>query len=255
MASAAAQEAVTVGVPRRPRPGDAPTASRALFGQPPPGQAGSRGGTPTGSSQGGAFSGLEDEDPLLAGGEYAISRAAEGAVALMREALAEAVRSGNAALAQAMCGAVVDIAATVVALPAAGAAGAGAGAAADAQQAEQAAAAAQQQLLLPYPAALRHNDCHYVYQARCWASLLPDGWRVQLRLHCGCWACSNAAQHGTARLPARHLAPPATLPRTSLKPRPPSSPYPRALAPSPRRRCAVCPMRTRRACSSWCTAA
>ncbi|KAI7835683.1 hypothetical protein COHA_010422 [Chlorella ohadii] len=127
--SSAAQEAVTVGVPRRLKAGDAaPRASRSLFGasQQPPGsgassRSGSRAGTPTGASAAAAASssslnGLEDEDPLLASGEYAISKAAQGAVNLMREALAEAVRSGNSALAQAMCGAVVDVAALVVAL-------------------------------------------------------------------------------------------------------------------------------------------
>lgn len=88
--------------------------------------------------------------------------------------LAPTAPVGNAALAQAMCGAVVDVAAMLVALPAQGAAAAGAGGAAGsnlpphpaaAGQQEQAAAAAAQQLLLPYPAALRHNDCHFVYQA------------------------------------------------------------------------------------------
>ncbi|PRW33925.1 centromere kinetochore zw10-like protein [Chlorella sorokiniana] len=186
-----AQEAVTVGVPRRLKASNAaPRASRSLFGQPSGSsasshsgsRAGSRAGTPTGAAAAAAaassssLNGLEDEDPLLASGEYSISKAAQGAVNLMREALTEAVRSGNAALAQAMCGAVVDVAAMLVALPAQGtAAGAGAAAgsslpphpAAAAGQQEQAAAAAAQQLLLPYPAALRHNDCHYVCQALC----------------------------------------------------------------------------------------
>jgi hypothetical protein len=69
--------------------------------------------------------------------------------------------AGNTALAQAMCGAVVDVAAMVVALPApaaASAAGSGGGR-------PQRGASGEAQLLLPYPAALRHNDCHYVYQA------------------------------------------------------------------------------------------
>ena len=86
----------------------------------------------------------------------ACSKAAAGAVTLMQEALTEAVRSGSSALAQAMCGAVVDVAALVAALPPPPPAAAAAAAAAD---------PAQQMLLLPYPAALRHNDCHYVAQA------------------------------------------------------------------------------------------
>lgn len=82
--SSDAQEAVTVGVPRRLKASDAaPRASRSLFGssQQPAGssassRSGSRSGTPTGAAAAAASSsslnGLEDEDPLLASGEYAI---------------------------------------------------------------------------------------------------------------------------------------------------------------------------------------
>jgi hypothetical protein len=72
--SAAAQEAVTVGVPRRITAADAPKATRALFGSGGSGQLqrapSSQGGTPTSAS---AASGeLEEEDSLLACGEYSI---------------------------------------------------------------------------------------------------------------------------------------------------------------------------------------
>ncbi|KAL4425306.1 hypothetical protein ABPG75_009322 [Micractinium tetrahymenae] len=175
LTSAAAQEAVTVGVPRRAGAAEVPGATRPLSGGAAAQQQAQRA-----ASSGSNGAGLEEEDPLLACGEYAISKAAQGAVALMREALAEAVRSGNAALAQAMCGAVVDVAAMVAALPppgaAAAAAGGGSGSAGGLPPHPAAAAAAaggvlqqqqQQALLLPYPAALRHNDCHYMYQALC----------------------------------------------------------------------------------------
>lgn len=135
----------------------------------------------------------------------------------MREALAEAVRSGalwllhkrcllrlphggchaaadcrhpparlaagNAALAQAMCGAVVDVAAMVVALPPQGPAGGAAlpphPAAAVQEQGEQ-----EQQLLLPFPAALRHNDCHYVYQVGLLGGKNTAALRAGMHLRC-----------------------------------------------------------------------
>eukprot|EP00887_Chlorella_sp_A99_P003530 scaffold7.g3530.t1 len=145
---AAAQETATVGVPQpgsRGTPKAGGAASRSLFGV-------GVGGPARQGSGAAANGGLEAEPPLLAGGEYVVTKAAQGAVALMREALSEACRSGNSALAQAMCGAVVDVAAMVVALPG-GAAATGAGGE-DAQ-------------LLPYFAALRYNDLHYVYQTLC----------------------------------------------------------------------------------------
>ncbi|KAL4418799.1 hypothetical protein ABPG77_010208 [Micractinium sp. CCAP 211/92] len=167
LTSSAAQESVTVRVPRLSGAAAALGASIALD------SAAVQPQVPSSGDSGWAV----PEDPLLSGGEYAISKAAQGAVALMREALAEAVRSGNTALAQAMCGAVVDVAATMVALPPPGAAGAGNGSSSAGGSlpphpaaAEAAGGAAQQQqqaLVLPYPAALRHNDCHYVYQALC----------------------------------------------------------------------------------------
>ena len=55
--------------------------------------------------------------------------------------------AGNGALAQCMCGAVVDVAAMLCALP----------------PVEQGAGEGAE--LLPYPAAVRHNDCFHVYQA------------------------------------------------------------------------------------------
>lgn len=137
--------------------------------------------------------------------------------------------TGNTALAQAMCGAVVDVAAMVVALPPpAAAAGPGGGGGlpphpAVEQQAAAAAADHQQQLLLPYPASLRHNDCHYVYQAS-WGG------------HCAEAACLRRCT-GLACPPCWHLA--LTVPCV---------PFP------PRRPCATCPTSLRRACSSWCTA-
>lgn len=57
---------------------------------------------------------------------------------------APAPAAGNAAVAQCMCAVVVDLAGLVASVPAA--------------------AAAPAELLLPFPAALRHNDCHYIYQ-------------------------------------------------------------------------------------------
>lgn len=92
---------------------------------------------------------------MLGGGQYTVTQAARGVVSLMQDAMAEACRSGNPALAQALCGAVVDVAAMVAALPPPPAAGGG--------DAASAAAAA----LLPYPAALRRNDCYHVYEALC----------------------------------------------------------------------------------------
>jgi hypothetical protein len=65
---------------------------------------------------------------------------------------------------------VVDVAAMVVALPAPAAAAAGAAAAGKPPHPAVAAEhqpAVPAELLLPYPASLRHNDCHYVYQALC----------------------------------------------------------------------------------------
>ena len=78
--SSAAQEAVTVGVPRRLKASDAaPRASRSLVGSGSgaSSRSGSRAGTPTGAAAAAAASrgsanGLEDEDPLLASGEYSI---------------------------------------------------------------------------------------------------------------------------------------------------------------------------------------
>jgi hypothetical protein len=88
------------------------------------------------------------------------------------------VCAGNAALAQAMCGAVVDVAAMVVALPPpAATAGGGGGSPPPHPAVAEAAVEAEErraaQLLLPYPAALRHNDCHYVYQAS-WLPLVDQ---------------------------------------------------------------------------------
>lgn len=133
-------------------------------------------------------------------------------------ALLAASHAGNAALAQAMCGAVVDVAAMVVALPAQGAA-AGAGAAAGsslpphpasaAGQQDQAAAAAAQQQLLPYPAALRHNDCHFVYQARlvlacnrCCALLRCPTPATGVPAHQHCLSGGPAHQHCLSGVPA-----------------------------------------------------
>lgn len=176
----AAQETAAVGV--APPPGRTPrtaAASRSLFGGGPSASAGS---------------GLEGEPSPLASGEYLVSNAAAGVVTLMREALAEACRSGSAALAQvtrvseqggmatwcggsdqcavcrnlapppqpnpgpysgslaqAMCGAVVDVSATLLALQHGG----GRGGEAEAGKVA----------LLPYPAALRHNDLFYIHQA------------------------------------------------------------------------------------------
>lgn len=66
-----------------------------------------------------------------------------------------------------MCGAVVDVAASVVALPPPAAAAGRDGAAVPPHPAAAGGKGEQPQpLLLPYPAALRHNDCHYVYQVR-----------------------------------------------------------------------------------------
>ena len=130
-----------MGVPRRVTAADAPKATRALFGSGGSGQLpwapSSQGGTPTAAAVAAASGGLEEEDPLLASGEYAIrcavlafcccqyhfawlacvvgtasrasadcgeslcplldvcSKAAQGAVNLMRDALTEAVRSGG----------------------------------------------------------------------------------------------------------------------------------------------------------------
>lgn len=61
--------------------------------------------------------------------------------------------AGNSAVAQCMCAVVVDVAGLVAQQPPAAAAGA-------APPGPDAAA----EPLPPYLAALRHNDCHYVYQ-------------------------------------------------------------------------------------------
>ena len=130
-----------------------------------------------------------------------------------------------------MCGAVVDVAAMVVALPppaAAGAAGSGLPqhSAPGQQAAEQ---QQQQQLLLPYPASLRHNDCHFIYQAG----------------GCRCMLLSSLLGAPLSAMPSHshdmsHIV---------------HAPDPLHPACSPAcRRCAICPTSLLPACSSWCTA-
>lgn len=197
--------------------------------------------------------------------------------------------AGNAALAQAMCGAVVDVAAMVVALPPPGAAASssssssGAGGlpphpaeAAPAAAASEAAQQHQQALLLPYPAALRHNDCHYVHQAR---PPRPVAFhrRTSARRRCPCcfprtpvyppsplavllsaafpraWRRLASLFHPFSSTRAPTVTPHPTRQQThkanTKHPPPNLSPQP------PCRPCATCPTSSRRACSSWCTAA
>ena len=92
-----------MGVPQH-RPGSASTtpkagsaANRSLFGggakeQAAAAAAARRLGVVGANGTGG---GLEGEPSLLAGGEYVVSKAAQGVVTLMREALAEACQSGG----------------------------------------------------------------------------------------------------------------------------------------------------------------
>ena len=89
---------------------------------------------------------LSGEPPIGDVGPYAISRSAEGLVSLMHDALSEACRSGSAALAQAMCGAVVDLSSLFLALGQ---------------------LVSEQERVLPYIAALRYNDCMHVYRTLC----------------------------------------------------------------------------------------
>lgn len=137
LTSAAAKDAVMVsGLPTAPKTPSAGggRATRALFGASGSGVAAA------------AAAELAGEPPVGDIGPYAVSRAAEGLVSLMHEALGEGSRSGSAALAQAMCGAVVDMAALLLALDP---------------------ASSDQERALPYIAALRYNDCLHVYRALC----------------------------------------------------------------------------------------
>lgn len=150
LVSQASKETTTVSS-ALPAPGVIPVAQRALFDA-----------QPGGGIAAAAASELENEPPVGDVGPYVVSRAAEGLVARMHEALSEACRSGSSALAQAMCGAVVDMSALLVAIgdP----------------------SASQQERLLPYIAALRYNDCMHVYRALC---MLPQAHapRLQALVH------------------------------------------------------------------------
>ena len=99
-------------------------------------------------------------------GTYIISRAAEGLTALMHEALSEACRSGSAALAQAMCGAVIDLASLFLAVvhpttPD------------DNDTSTDLASEANPASpnYVPFVAAVRYNDCMHIYRTLC---ILPQ---------------------------------------------------------------------------------
>ena len=137
LTSAAAKDTIMVsGLPTAPKTPSTSggRATRALFG------AGGGGVTAAAAAE------LSGEPPVGDIGPYAVSRAAEGLVSLMHEALGEGCRSGSAALAQAMCGAVVDMAALLLALDS---------------------STSEQERALPYIAGLRYNDCLHVYRALC----------------------------------------------------------------------------------------
>jgi hypothetical protein len=136
LTSAAAQE--TSAVPAGGGGGGGGGGAKPRAGAPPP--------RALFEAVGGLEAELAGEPSVLEAGAFVVTRAAEGLAHLMRDALGEACRSGSPATAQALCGAVVDMAALLVALPPPGAA--------DAQA-------------LPYPAALRHNDCLHVHRALC----------------------------------------------------------------------------------------
>lgn len=145
LTSSAAQETVVVAgegnYAKSPTVERAGLPGRALFG-----------------AASGAEAELAGEHSVLDVGSFTVTRAAQGLSTLMHDAVAEACRSGSPALAQAMCGAVVDMAALLVALPPL----AGADAAVE----------------LPYPSALRYGDCLHVYRTLC---ALPHSYAPRLQ--------------------------------------------------------------------------
>lgn len=150
--SAAKETTIVSGIP--PMPAKSPSfgaasASRALFNS-----SGIRGTTVAATA---AVAELHGEPPIGDVGPYTVSRASAGLVSLMHDALGEACRSGSAALAQAMCGAVVDLASLLLALDP---------------------STTEQQRSLPYIAALRYNNCLHVYRALC---LLPQAHAPRLQ--------------------------------------------------------------------------
>ncbi|KAG7674526.1 hypothetical protein Ndes2526B_g05259 [Nannochloris sp. 'desiccata'] len=154
--SAAKETTIVSGI--LPLPAKAPSfgsasASRALFAS-----SDNRGTTTsTTVAATAAVAELHGEPPIGDVGPYAVSRAAAGLVSLMLDALGEACRSGSAALAQAMCGAVVDLASLLLALDP---------------------STTDQERVLPYIAALRYNDCLHVYRTLC---LLPQAHAPRLQ--------------------------------------------------------------------------
>jgi hypothetical protein len=161
--SAAKETTIISGIP--PMPAKSPSfgagsASRALFGSLNSNtSSGGSGGASVAATA--AVTELHGEPPIGDVGPYTVSRASEGLVSLMHDALDEACRSGSAALAQAMCGAVVDLASLLLALDP---------------------ATTDQERVLPYIAALRYNNCLHVYRALC---LLPQAHapRLQTLVH------------------------------------------------------------------------
>ncbi len=151
LASAAAHETEVVAAPAWAPPGGVAEAAdaRALF---------------EAAGAAGAEAELAGEASLLNPGPYAVSRAVAEIARRMRSALVAAAAAGSAAAAAAAAAAALDAAALVVALPprSPGAAGAGDSAELEALQREQG-----DPLLLPYPAALRYNDCMHVYRTLC----------------------------------------------------------------------------------------
>jgi len=153
LTSSAAKETTAVsGIP--PMPEKSPSfgttsASRALFNS-----TGLKNSTVAATA---ALEELHGEPPIGDVGPYAVSRASVGLVSLMHDALGEACRSGSAALAQAMCGAVVDLASLLLALDP---------------------STTDQERVLPYIAALRYNNCLHVYRALC---LLPQAHAPRLQ--------------------------------------------------------------------------
>jgi hypothetical protein len=156
--SAAKETTIVSGIP--PMPAKSPSfgaasASRALFGS------NNNNATTTTVAAAAAVTELHGEPPIGDVGPYTVSRASEGLVSLMHDALSEACRSGSAALAQAMCGAVVDLASLLLALDP---------------------STTDQERVLPYIAALRYNNCLHVYRTLC---LLPQAHapRLQTLVH------------------------------------------------------------------------
>lgn len=150
MISPASHETVTVtaGVPRRTG------ASRALFDDPHL--------AAQQAQHDPAFAVLEGQAAIMDAGPCLVSKAGEGVVSAMQEALSEALRAGSPAMAQAMCAAVVDMAAITIAVPPAPAPTSTSTAGTAAEHAHH-----EEALLLPYPASVRYNDLHYVYTTLC----------------------------------------------------------------------------------------